>query len=181
MSSTSYVYEHIRNDTNKVFYVGKGKDKRAYSVHKRNQYWNNIVNKCGGFTVKFIAKDLDEELALLVEVERIDQLKILGYVLCNLTEGGEGASGYKHTKEALEKISAASKAFMTGRRMPEESIAKMIASKKDYKHTEETKQKIAVSLIGNKRASGNKNRLGIKHTDETKRKISKTKRNKGLK
>ena len=87
-----YVYEHIRNDTNAIFYVGKGKNNRAYTKRDRNEYWKNIVNKTE-YTVRFVAKDLDEELAYLVEEERIDQLKRLGIKLTNLTLGGEGASG----------------------------------------------------------------------------------------
>lgn len=87
-----YVYEHIRNDTNAIFYVGKGKANRAYAKRDRNEYWKNIVNKTE-YTVRFVAKDLDEELAYLVEEERIDQLKRLGIKLTNLTLGGEGASG----------------------------------------------------------------------------------------
>jgi len=87
-----YVYEHIRNDTNAIFYVGKGKKERAYRVNDRNEYWKNIVNKTG-YTVRFVIKDVDEELAYLAEEERIDQLKRLGIKLTNLTLGGEGASG----------------------------------------------------------------------------------------
>jgi hypothetical protein len=90
-----YVYEHIRNDTNAIFYVGKGKKERAYRVNDRNEYWKNIVNKTG-YTVRFVVKDVDEELAYLVEEERIDQLKRLGIKLTNLTLGGEGASGGKN-------------------------------------------------------------------------------------
>lgn len=88
-----YVYEHIRKDTNAIFYVGKGKEYRANSTKDRNQYWHNVVNKANGFTVNYVAKDLDEELAYLCEQERINQLKKLGVVLTNLTLGGEGASG----------------------------------------------------------------------------------------
>lgn len=92
-----YVYEHIRNDTNAIFYVGKGKNERAYRTNNRNKYWKNIVNKCNGFTVRFIAKDLDEELAYLAEEERIDQLKRLGIKLANINAGGAGVgSGDKH-------------------------------------------------------------------------------------
>lgn len=92
-----YVYEHIRNDTNAIFYVGKGKKERAYRINNRNEYWNNIVNKCNGFTVRFVVKDLDEELAYLVEEERIDQLKRLGIKLANINAGGAGVgSGDKH-------------------------------------------------------------------------------------
>lgn len=91
-----YVYEHIRNDTNAIFYVGKGKGVRAYTKRNRNQHWHNIVNKVG-FTVRFVVKDLDEELAYLCEEERIDQLTRLGVKLANICPGGRGVgSGEKH-------------------------------------------------------------------------------------
>ena len=95
--SMFYVYEHTRNDTNAVFYVGKGKGYRANSTKHRNQYWRNVVNKSGGFKTNYLAKDIDEELSYLCEQERIDQLKRLGAKLVNLTVGGEGAgSGENH-------------------------------------------------------------------------------------
>jgi hypothetical protein len=91
-----YVYEHIRNDTNAIFYVGKGKKERAYRVNNRNEYWKNIVNKTG-YTVRFVVKDVDEELAYLAEEERIDQLKKLNIKLANINAGGAGVgSGDKH-------------------------------------------------------------------------------------
>ena len=92
-----YVYEHMRNDTNAIFYVGKGKEYRAKSTKNRNQYWANVVNKAGGFTVNYVVKNIDEELAYLCEQERIDQLKRIGCELTNLTIGGEGAgAGENH-------------------------------------------------------------------------------------
>lgn len=92
-----YVYEHIRNDTNSIFYVGKGKANRAYTTRNRNEHWHNVVNKAQGFTVKFVVKYVDEELAYLAEEERIDQLKRLGIKLANINAGGAGVgSGDKH-------------------------------------------------------------------------------------
>jgi hypothetical protein len=92
-----YVYEHIRNDTNAIFYVGKGKANRASSTRNRNRYWENVVSKSNGFIVRIVAKDLDEELAYLTEKERIDQLKRLGIKLANINAGGAGVgSGDKH-------------------------------------------------------------------------------------
>jgi len=92
-----YVYEHIRNDTNAIFYVGKGKANRASSTRNRNRYWENVVSKSNGFIVRIVAKDLDEELAYLTEKERIDQLKRLGIKLANINDGGAGVgSGDKH-------------------------------------------------------------------------------------
>ena len=40
-----YIYFHINKTTGKVFYVGKGKDRRAWRKEGRSYYWNNIVNK----------------------------------------------------------------------------------------------------------------------------------------
>ena len=39
------IYRHIRLDTNEVFYVGIGNEKRPYTKHRRSGFWNNIVNK----------------------------------------------------------------------------------------------------------------------------------------
>lgn len=92
-----YVYEHIRKDTNTVFYVGKGRRYRAWDIHGRSKHWKNIVNKAKGFEVKIIAEALDEKTALNIEIERIAHLKNSGFKLSNKTIGGEGASGYKWT------------------------------------------------------------------------------------
>ena len=167
-----YVYEHIRKDTNKVFYVGKGKNKRAYDFNLRNIYWKRIFEKCNVVEVKFLIENVDEELALLVEMERIDQLKKLGIKLSNLTNGGEGSSGLKHTESSKKIISEKAKERknpMSGRRHTESS--KNIMSEKavgrkssfrDKKHTDESKKIISDSKKG---------KIGTKHTEEWKEKM----------
>ena len=107
MSEVFYVYEHMRNDTGEIFYVGKGKNGRAYSSHGRNKYWYRVVKKANGFTVRLLTPLIDEELSFLVEIERINQLKRIGKRLTNLTDGGEGVSGIKKSPELLEKLSKA--------------------------------------------------------------------------
>jgi len=98
-----YVYEHIRPDTGMVFYVGKGSGWRSGATQHRNSYWSRIVAKAGGFNVRKIVENVDEELAFLAEQERIDQLKRLGVKLSNLTDGGEGASN--PSEETRRKMS----------------------------------------------------------------------------
>jgi hypothetical protein len=100
-----YVYEHIRLDTNTVFYVGKGKGRRCFEAKRRNQHWKCIVAKAGGFDVRVVVDKVDEELAFLAEQELITKLKLQGVSLANLTDGGEGASGYRHTDNARIKFS----------------------------------------------------------------------------
>lgn len=98
-----YIYTHIRNDTNEPFYVGKGKGRRCFTKKGRNDHWHRVVNKYG-YQVKIVAENLDEELAFLAEAECIDLYKRLGYKLVNMTDGGEGASGYQHTDEHKAKL-----------------------------------------------------------------------------
>jgi len=57
-----YVYAHIRNDTDSVFYIGKGRGNRAYSK-RRNKHWSNIVNKCGGYKARILKDKLSSQEA----------------------------------------------------------------------------------------------------------------------
>ena len=104
MAEIYYVYEHIRLDTNQVFYVGKGKNKRCYSNKNRNKHWHNITEK-HGYSVNIIVENVDEELSFLIEKELISKYKKLNQSLVNYTDGGEGFSGAKHTQETRDKMS----------------------------------------------------------------------------
>ena len=150
-----YVYEHIKADTKEVFYVGKGIGNRCHKRTNRNRFWHNVVNK-HGFEVKFVAKDLDEDLALLVEVERIDQLKKLNHRLCNLTGGGEGVSGLVMSAESRKKMSDSH----IGKKPSQETRKKQSLARVGVKKSEEHKLKIG---LGNK---------GKVRSLETKQKIS---------
>lgn len=149
-----YVYEHIRPDTGMVFYVGKGSGKRAYTRSGRNIYWKRIVNKVGSFSVRIVADNLDEELSFLVESERIDQLKRLNYSLCNMSDGGEGPSGYRFSDFQKLKISLRQKGVPKGP-MLEETKRKLSEVKKGRKfgsRPTEWKQNISKGLTGRKRS-----------------------------
>lgn len=187
-----YVYEHIRPDTNTIFYVGKGKQDRGYTRNGRNPHWHHVVNKADGFSVRMVAENVDEELAFLLEVERIDQLRRLGVKLCNMTDGGEGMSGYVPSDETRRKLSEALK----GHGVSEETRQKLSEASKGYVPTEaarrkmseagkgrvvseETRRKISNTWTGRKRgpmSEEQKLRLSEAHkgrvvSEETKRKI----------
>ena len=160
------VYEHIRPDTNAIFYVGKGSHRRANSKHRRNKHWNSVVAKAGGFSVRLVADDIDEELSFLVEEERIDQLKRLGLKLTNKTNGGEGPSGMRHTDEAKRKIADAQrgeKHWTVNHVYTEEHKAKLRIARSKFVFTDEVRAKL--SEAGKRRF----------YTDETKAKMSKAK------
>lgn len=94
-----YTYAHYRLSDNSVFYIGKGKGSRAYSADPRNPFWSNVVRK-HGFKAEILAvwdteQEAFEHEKFLIACFRKD-LKI---VLCNLTDGGEGRSGFTNTAE----------------------------------------------------------------------------------
>jgi hypothetical protein len=172
MSEVFYVYEHLRNDTNKIFYVGKGSGDRCYKKIGRNQHWHNIVNS-SGFTVRILVEDMSEELAFALEIERIRELREQGVPIVNYTDGGDGASGYKHTDEARAKISAkktgvklepfseehkqkmseaakGSNNSMYGKEFSDEHRARLIASAKAKVFSAEHRENLSKAMIGHK-------------------------------
>lgn len=84
-----YTYAHIRPDTGTIFYIGKGRKRRAYHSHKRSLHWLNIVAKNKGvFKVKILNWFNTEEEAYASEIWQIAQLMPLGS-LVNKTPGGD--------------------------------------------------------------------------------------------
>lgn len=107
-----YTYAWLREDGT-PYYIGKGKGKRSHSSDRQNgrlhrpKDLNRII---------YLKKDLTEEEAFRHE-------RYMIYIhpnLHNLTEGGEGTSGYKHTPEQIENNRRA----QTGKVMSAESSRK---------------------------------------------------------
>jgi hypothetical protein len=152
------VYEHLRNDTNEVFYVGIGKkEKRAFIKNKRTKYWKNIVNKVG-YSVNIIHKDIDWEEAKNIEKYLIKEYgrKDLGKGnLVNMTDGGDGTLGFIISEERRQKFIEINKGNFLGKT-----------------HSEENRQKMS------ERNKGNTNMLGKTHSEKAKKKMSEAKKGK---
>jgi hypothetical protein len=155
-----YVYQHKKADTNEIFYVGKGKGTRAFNATKRNPYWKRVVAK-HGFNVEIIVDNLDEEFSFLVEMETIDAYKKRGITLSNLTNGGEGASGFIHSEEHKKKLKGNKFGASTwgvgfkGKTHSDEQKAKWAETRKGVTSprkgvvlSDETKRKISQSRVG---------------------------------
>lgn len=168
-----YTYLHTRNDTGKVFYIGKGTCQRAYGTD-RNKHWTAIVEK-HGFTAEILAHWATEQEAYEHEKLLIASFIDMGYVLANKTPGGEGIpKGYKFSeetkrKQTLAKIGSkrseetkkkmsASSAWrghtyttvgMTGKTHSEEARAKMSAARKGSKQSPEHVAKRFASMLSN--------------------------------
>ena len=104
------LYRHIRTDKQEVFYIGIGENEsRAYNKKNRTRVWKNTASK--GYETEILFEDLAWEQAAEKEKEFIALYgrKDLGLgTLVNLTDGGEGTIGYRHTEEAKEKNRLAS-------------------------------------------------------------------------
>ncbi len=101
-----YVYEHYRIGEDVPFFVGKGHHRRAYTKRGRNVWWKRIVEKSGGFEVRFVQENLSEFEAFWLEVNQIagwGRADLGEGPLVNLTDGGEGVSGWIPTKEWRDK------------------------------------------------------------------------------
>lgn len=153
MQNTYYVYQHHSLDTNAIFYVGKGKDKRHSDKNKRSNYWKSYVAK-HGFTSEILVNNIDEDFAFLIEMEAIDVYKRRGIKLVNLTNGGEGCSGYsiRHSEEQKAKWSIMRKGNTnkTGTKLSEKSKKNISNAKKGKFLSESHKKAISKGLIGNK-------------------------------
>ena len=171
MDNDYYIYFYLRSRDSAIgkagtpYYVGKGKGRRAY--HTGHSYdvpkdKNNIV---------FVLNNLTEEQAFQNEIDFISwygRVDSGNGILRNLTDGGEGMSGWVPSEETKRKISKASKGElnpMFGKTRSEETKRKIGEASKGKILSEETKRKIGESNKGKTRS------------EETKRKISKA--NKG--
>jgi hypothetical protein len=92
-----YVYAHINDKTNELFYIGKGSKKRAWD-HNRLPYWVEYVDAIDGkYTVKVLrdglteAEALDYEQFMLIDNEStvINKSRAAGFILDIGTEDAE--------------------------------------------------------------------------------------------
>jgi len=174
--SDFYVYLHRRVTDGRVFYVGKGSGPRAWVWNNRNPYWVNTKRK-HGLEVEIALCDLTEANAFSEEKRLIEELRALGEPLTNMTDGGEGMSGYVYTDEHRAAISAASK----GRVRSTEAIERWRQARAGWKHSDDTRAKLSEILSGRvmgppteeTRAKISSSNTGKKHSAETRAKISK--------
>lgn len=142
-----------------------------------------------GFDVDVvIVKDhLSEIEALSLEMERIKERRYSGTNLCNLTDGGEGVSGYKHSDETRSKLSLAHKGRkkpehsrrLIGRKDSDETRSRKAVSAKGRVFSPETRAKLARARTGKSASEQTKKRLreshaGKVHSVETKLKMKRS-------
>jgi hypothetical protein len=145
-----------------LFYVGKGSGEyRAYRFTGRNDRWTKKINKHGKPKVEILSRFKTEQEAFDHEKFLISCFRSMGYDLCNLTDGGDGTSGYKQTPEHIAKTRAAKIGkpayWNIGRKHSEATKIKCGAANVGRPTSEKQKQIASQLSKGNKYAAGNTN------------------------
>ncbi len=176
MENKFYIYHLINPMDNIVFYVGKGFGNRMFQHEKdvkrgilphKNSYLYHKIDKIlkSGYSIiyKKIFENLNEDDALLKEMEEIKRIGRANRktgTLCNLTDGGEGASGLIYTEEMRKYRSmlfSGEKNPMYGKNHTDKT-KKIISDKRknriwNFKHTQEHKEKLRNDNTGGKYTS----------------------------
>lgn len=101
-----YVYLHRKLSDGRVFYVGKGRGRRAYRGDKssRSDKWLNTANKYG-WRVEIVFDNLSEEDAYALEVDTILEMKYFNEPLVNHNDGGRGGIPTPYTEDFGKRVS----------------------------------------------------------------------------
>jgi len=134
-----YTYAYLRKDGT-PYYIGKGKGYRYRYKHKQ------AIKVPPLERIIFLKKNLTEEEAFKHEVYMIAVLgrKDLGTgILRNITNGGEGSSGWRPSEETRKKMSIS----RTGKKQTPEAIEKTRQALTGRKRTPEQIQRIRENAI----------------------------------
>ena len=134
-----YTYAHY-TPQGRLFYIGKGQGGRSHSFYGRNILWNEVVTEFGNPDVEILANWDTEEEAFSHEVLLISCFRDMGYKLANLTDGGEGFSGFKRTTPVWNVGVPCREE--TKQKLRGQKIGKSATWNIGRKHSEETKDKM---------------------------------------
>lgn len=157
------VYKHVNKINGKV-YIGqtaldvniRWKNGKGY----KNGIFKNAIKKYGwdNFEHVIIKEGLTKEEANLLETSLIKEYKELG-ISYNITDGGEGALGYKHTDETKKKMSLRNR----GKKIPEHVKIMVSTRFKGIPFSEEHKLKISIALKGKEKSEETKLKMRLNH------------------
>ena len=153
-----YSYLWLREDGT-PYYAGKGSGRRAYHSDGHNVHRPKNRSRILVFPMINEAEAFESEIALIELFGRLDNGT---GCLRNITDGGDGISGFRHSEEFAKRQAA----IRTGRKHSDATKQKMRESQLGKHHSDVTKQKLREIKTG--KPSG---RVGYRHSDATREKI----------
>ena len=181
-----YVYIYIDPRDDSPFYVGKGKGRRAFQhiqISKSDLHYKesnllkvNKIRKILSLGLEPIIEIIhleSEELALKKEIELIKKYGRINNStgsLTNLTDGGEGQSGWipdNGYKKRMSESTSGEKNGMYNRKHSENTKKKMSEKATGRKHSNESKSEMSKNRKGEKNSF-----FGKFHSKESLEKIS---------
>ena len=199
MNKEYYVYEWFIEDTNEVIYVGKGKGNRAGKI-KNNKFFKDMYNthKCNYRIVKDCMSESDAfnyEKFLIKHYRK----NFPNYRLTNVTDGGEGISGWKSSEDFKRKQHEIQKKLWENKEYREriigirrdengvykskefrEKISSIVKKENNpnYRNywSDEQKNNMRKKMLGRYEGKNNPN-YGNKWSDEQKARLSEIRRN----
>lgn len=166
-----YVYVYFRPNGIPC-YVGKGKDKRwlRHFVYTANRHLRNLIAKHGDLPVIKIRENLSAKEASEIEIALIKVIgrTVNGGPLVNMTDGGDGAPGWKHSKAFIARLKK--------RRVSQKTRHLISKGNKAYFSQPEQRKKNSQRMIGNRNSVGNRSNLGRKFSLSHRKKMADARR-----
>lgn len=154
------IYKVTNTKTNQI-YIGQTikslsarlKEHIHEARYQKTSYFDNAISKDNqNIFLSEVVEEVENEALLnereiyYIDLYKANRKKYPNENHYNLTDGGRGIKGYKHSDETKEKIRNSS----IGRKHSAESLEKCRLAKLGKKRSEETKAKISSSRIGMK-------------------------------
>ena len=106
LNTNILIYRHLK-PCGEVFYIGIGKGKRPYIKSNRSKFWKNVVKKYG-YKIEIVYSTTSWEDACELEsflIQLYGRKDLNKGTLVNLTDGGEGCNGMKHSNQTKKNHS----------------------------------------------------------------------------